>query len=71
MAIVGIFLLVPGLLASPWFPTKMDTVCQMLLMAEVTPTDIVYDLGSGDGRVLVTAVKEFHARSVGIEVNPF
>jgi predicted RNA methylase len=39
-------------------------------MAEVNPGDVVYDLGSGDGRIIITAAKEFHARSVGIEVNP-
>lgn len=68
---MGLFLLVPGLLGAPWLPTKMDTVRQMLLMAEVTPDDIVYDLGSGDGRIVLAAAKEFYARSVGIEVNPF
>lgn len=71
IAIVVLFLLIPGLLGAPWFPTKIDTVRQMLLMADVTPDDVVYDLGSGDGRVVLTAAKEFCARSVGIEVNPF
>jgi precorrin-6B methylase 2 len=39
-------------------------------MAKVKPGDVVYDLGSGDGRIIITAAKEFHARSVGIEANP-
>ena len=43
---------------------------QMLSMAELKPGDVVYDLGSGDGRIIITAAKEFHTRSVGIEVNP-
>jgi predicted RNA methylase len=40
-------------------------------MADVQPNDIVYDLGSGDGRIIVMAAREFHATSVGIELNPF
>jgi len=39
-------------------------------MAKVNSKDIVYDLGSGDGRILITAVREFGARSVGIEADP-
>jgi cyclopropane fatty-acyl-phospholipid synthase-like methyltransferase len=42
----------------------------MLCIAEVKYGDMVYDLGSGDGRIIVTAAKEFHAQSVGIEANP-
>jgi predicted RNA methylase len=42
----------------------------MLSMAEVKPGEVVYDLGSGDGRILMSAVKEARARAVGIEVNP-
>jgi len=68
--IMAIFLLVPAALGAPWIPTQMDNVRNMLSMAEVKLGDIVYDLGSGDGRVIITAAKEFSARSVGIEVNP-
>jgi precorrin-6B methylase 2 len=42
----------------------------MLEFAEVTSDDILYDLGSGDGRIIVMAAKEFGAQSVGIEVDP-
>lgn len=70
LSIVAIFLLVPNLLGAPWSPTEMDNVRKMLSMAEVKLSDIVYDLGSGDCRLIVTAAKEFRARSVGIEVNP-
>ncbi|UCD73024.1 MAG: class I SAM-dependent methyltransferase [Candidatus Bathyarchaeota archaeon] len=65
-----VFWFFPFLLGAPWFPTSMGTVRRMLLMAGVKPGDVVYDLGSGDGRIIVTAAKEFGARSVGIEVNP-
>ena len=51
-------------------PTPMPVVRAMLQMAEVGPQDIVYDLGSGDGRIPITAAKEFGARGVGIEIDP-
>jgi len=70
IVIVAIVILVPGFLGAPWIPTKKNNVRKMLSMAEINPDDVVYDLGSGDGRIILTAAKEFHARSVGIEVNP-
>ena len=39
-------------------------------LAEVTPGDIVYDIGSGDGRIVTMAAREFGAKSVGIEMDP-
>jgi len=66
-----VFFMLPGLLGAPWVPTNSETTNKMLLMASVNSDEIVYDLGSGDGRVLVTAAMKFHARSVGVEVNPF
>lgn len=51
-------------------PTPMRVVRTMLQMAAVGPGDVVYDLGSGDGRVVVTAAREFGARGVGIEIHP-
>jgi SAM-dependent methyltransferase len=42
----------------------------MLQTAKVTPKDLVYDLGSGDGRIAIAAAKDFGARAVGIEFNP-
>ena len=57
-------------LGAGWQPTPNKIVRVMLILAQTNPSDIVYDLGSGDGRILVTASKEFGARSVGIEVDP-
>ncbi|MDY6966767.1 MAG: SAM-dependent methyltransferase [Halobacteriota archaeon] len=57
-------------IGAEFVPTSMATVRKMLSMADVTPEDIVYDLGSGDGRTIITASKEFGARSVGIEADP-
>jgi SAM-dependent methyltransferase len=51
-------------------PTPMPVVRAMLELADVGPQDIVYDLGSGDGRIPITAAKEFGARGVGIEIDP-
>jgi predicted RNA methylase len=42
----------------------------MLALAEVRPGDVVYDLGSGDGRILVMAARRFGARAVGVEIDP-
>jgi SAM-dependent methyltransferase len=50
--------------------TPPEVVDAMLAAARVTSTDIVYDLGSGDGRIVIVAAKTFGARGVGIEVNP-
>ena len=55
---------------APWVPTHRRTVRKMLTMARVQPGELVYDLGSGDGRVLTMAAREFGARAVGIEIDP-
>jgi hypothetical protein len=53
-----------------WIPTSQSLVDEMLMMAKVTAKDLVYDLGSGDGIIAITAGKQFGARAVGIEFNP-
>jgi len=53
-----------------WLPTSQSLVDEMLKMAKVTSEDLVYDLGSGDGIIAITAGKKFGARAVGIEYNP-
>jgi len=50
-------------------PTPMPVVRALLELAEVGPQDVVYDLGSGDGRIPITAARELGARSVGIEID--
>ena len=52
-----------------WVPTPQALVDKMLDMAKVTPQDFVMDLGSGDGRTVITAAKR-GARAMGIEYNP-
>jgi len=55
---------------APWLPTPKSKVRKMLEFAKVKEGDIVYDLGSGDGRIIIMAAKEFGAKSVGIEADP-
>jgi len=52
----------------PYVPTPYEVIKVMLEIAEVKPGELVFDLGCGDGRVLITAVKEFGANAVGIEL---
>lgn len=53
-----------------WVPTPEALVERMLTVANVTPNDYVVDLGSGDGRTVITAAKKFGARALGLEYNP-
>ena len=55
---------------APWVPTSMKMVHKMLTMAEVGPDDLVYDLGCGDGRTIVTAARRYGTRAVGVEIDP-
>ena len=51
-------------------PTPQEVVDEMLKMAEVKKGDVIYDLGSGDGRIVITAAKKFGTRGVGIDIDP-
>jgi predicted RNA methylase len=51
-------------------PTPPEVVDAMLRLAKVTKNDVVYDLGSGDGRIPITAAKTYGARAVGIDIDP-
>ena len=53
-----------------YVPTPQNVVETMLEMAHVTAADVVYDLGSGDGRIPITAAQKYGARGVGIEIEP-
>jgi SAM-dependent methyltransferase len=54
----------------PYVPTPQDVVDGMLKLANVTKNDVVYDLGCGDGRIVITAAQKFGARGVGVDINP-
>lgn len=53
-----------------WMPTANNLVTEMLEAAQVTSTDVVVDLGAGDGKIPIEAARRFGARAVGIEFNP-
>jgi hypothetical protein len=73
-----VLLAVSGSLASvhaaeptvPYVPTPQEVVERMLEMAKVGAQDYLIDLGSGDGRIVVTAAKKFKARGFGVDLNP-
>lgn len=53
-----------------WVPTPPAVVDAMLKLAEVKPTDVVYDLGCGDGIIVATAAQKYGAQAVGIDIDP-
>jgi SAM-dependent methyltransferase len=54
----------------PYVPTTDTAVQEMLKLAGVTKNDVVYDLGCGDGRIVIQAAKTYGAKGVGIDINP-
>ena len=63
----------PAPLRSPdviFVPTPQEVVDAMLKLAKVSANDVVYDLGSGDGRIPITAARTYGARGVGIDIDP-
>jgi predicted RNA methylase len=56
------------LFLAPFVPSPPQVVRQMLLLAEVRPGEIIFDLGAGDGRTVIMAAKDFSARAVGVEL---
>jgi len=54
----------------PYVPTTEAAVQEMLKLAGVKKSDVVYDLGCGDGRIVIAAAKNYGARGVGIDINP-
>jgi SAM-dependent methyltransferase len=55
---------------APYVPTPQDVVERMLELAQVGKGDVVYDLGCGDGRLVITAAKKYGARGVGVDIDP-
>jgi hypothetical protein len=62
------WMIIPMISGLPWIPTRPARIYHALALAHISPGDILYDLGSGDGRVLVMAAREFGARAIGIEI---
>src|SRR5512143_228667 len=54
---------------APWVPTPQPVVDRMLELAGVTGRDVLYDIGCGDGRIVITAARRYGARGVGIDID--
>jgi hypothetical protein len=65
-----LWILVPALYGLPSKPTKPERIRKALQMAGLKQDEVLYDLGAGDGRVLLIAAKEFGAQAIGVEVGP-
>lgn len=70
LALAALLSLLPQQSLAPYVPTPHDVVDRMLALAAVTRSDVVYDLGCGDGRIPVAAAKKYGARGVGIDIDP-
>ena len=68
--LVLLWILIPALHGLPPVPTNKNRIHHALQLAKLQPGEILYDLGAGDGRVLLIAVHDFEARAVGIEIGP-
>ena len=67
--IYGLWMMIPFFYGLPWVPTEKDRIRKALQMANLQPNELLYDLGSGDGRILFIASEEFGARAIGIEAS--
>jgi len=65
-----LWILIPALYGLPPVPTKPERIRKALKLVNLQPNEVLYDLGAGDGRVLLIAAREFRAKAVGIEVGP-
>jgi SAM-dependent methyltransferase len=61
----------PLYILAPFVPTPPDVVDRMLQLGEVTSRDTVYDLGCGDGRIIIAAARKYGARGVGVDIEPY
>lgn len=68
--LLAALLALPQQSLAPYVPTPHDIVDRMLALAAVTRSDIVYDLGCGDGRIPIAAAKKYGARGVGLDIDP-
>ena len=69
-ALALLWILVPSLYGLPPVPTNTERIRKALKLANLLPDEVLYDLGAGDGRVLLIAARDFGARAVGLEIGP-
>jgi hypothetical protein len=65
-----LWILIPVLYGLPPVPTRPARIQKALKLANLQPNEILYDLGAGDGRVLLIAARDFDAKAIGIEIGP-
>jgi precorrin-6B methylase 2 len=65
-----LWIFVPAFYRLPSVPTKQERIHKALKLVNLQPNETLYDLGAGDGRVLLIAAREFNAKAVGIEIGP-
>lgn len=76
LLVIGFFLLLfgvvvlPAFFGSPWHPLMPGTIQEILEFSALKPGEKIYDLGSGDGRVLIRGVRDYEAIGVGLEIDP-
>jgi precorrin-6B methylase 2 len=68
--VILLWILVPAFYGLPSVSTKPERIQKALKLANLKPDEVLYDLGAGDGRVLLIAARDFGAKAVGIEVGP-
>jgi len=74
--LIGFFLLLavvvilPVFFGAPWHPLPSSAIRRILEFSEIQPGECIYDLGSGDGRVLIAAARDYRANGVGVEIDP-
>jgi hypothetical protein len=68
--VILLWILVPALYGLPPVPTKPGRIQKALKLANLQPDETLYDLGAGDGRVLLIAARDFGAKAVGLEIGP-
>lgn len=68
--IVSISIIWPLIIGAAWSPSSRKVVDKILEMAELNNQDILYDLGSGDGRIVAQASRKYHVKALGVEADP-
>ena len=66
----GLWSIIPFFYRLPWVPTAKNRARRALEMVDLQSDELLYDLGAGDGRIILMAAEEFGARAIGIEVSP-
>ncbi|NTU55940.1 MAG: hypothetical protein HGA79_06805 [Anaerolineales bacterium] len=69
-ALTLLWILIPAFYGLPSKPTKPDRIRKAMGLVNLKPDEVLYDLGAGDGRVLLIAAREFGAKAVGLEIGP-